>query len=76
MHHNCNPLSAFHHDEVWLPFKSREDENNQERGQYNTTGTTGCKPLYAGPPRVTRVGLTVTEPPSKFEDEPEEAKQQ
>ncbi|CAN0454568.1 unnamed protein product, partial [Ectocarpus sp. 12 AP-2014] len=75
VHHNCNPLSAFHHDDVWLPFKPREHENTHDGGRYNMTGTSGCMPLYGGPPRVTGVDLTVTESPLEFEDEPEEAKQ-
>ncbi|CAN0484699.1 unnamed protein product, partial [Ectocarpus sp. 12 AP-2014] len=75
VHHNCNPLSAFHHDDVWLPFKPREHENTHDGGRYNMTGTSGCMPLYGGPPRVTGVDLTVTESPLRFEDEPEEAKQ-
>lgn len=77
VHHNCNPLSAFHHDNVWLPFKPAP-EGEEHDTMKDDSGEAGrrTRGLYCGPPRVSGVDLVVTKRPGEFEDEPEEAKQQ
>ncbi|CAM9663199.1 unnamed protein product, partial [Hapterophycus canaliculatus] len=81
VHHNCNPLSAFHHDDVWLSFQSAEELDKKEYGQQgdeaemNGGRGSGTNPFFTGPPRVSGVAITVTKRPSEFEDKPEEAKQ-
>ncbi|CAM9285124.1 unnamed protein product [Scytosiphon promiscuus] len=76
VHHNCNPLSAFHHDDVWLPFQSEEEEEIKEFGSFDAvTDRWRASPLFAGPPRVSGVEMTVSRQPSDFEDKPEEAEQ-
>lgn len=77
MHHNCNPLSAFHSDNVWLSFKEGEEENamNDDTQGGEGSGST-TRPLYCGPPRVSGVDLTVDKRFVEFENSPEEAKQQ
>lgn len=85
VHYNCNPISAFHHDNVWLSFKEGEEEekNVKDDDTYGgdassspSSGSSTIRPLYCGPPRVSGVGLTVEKRPAEFEDEPEEGKQQ
>lgn len=74
MHHNCNPLSAFHHDDVWLSFKEENTMKDDTYGGGVASSTT--RPLYCEPPRVSGVDLAVEKRHADFEDEPEEAKQQ
>eukprot|EP00903_Cladosiphon_okamuranus_P010856 g10255.t2 len=72
VHHNCNPLSAFHSDNVWLSFKEEETVNFDEDDK---DGGSSTRPLYCRPPRVSGVDLTVDRRFVEFENRPEEAKE-
>lgn len=79
VHHNCNPLSAFHSDNVWLSFKEGDEETTMKDDTYggeSGSGGSTTRPLYCGPPRVSGVGLTVDKRFVEFEDSPEGGKQQ